>query len=414
MKGPQRQAMHQLSGDRKLYLLDQHRQARIASPKSPSHGAQPSYSATYGPSSAGNILPRLVPQLTGDSSLIRRLSIGGWGATTVAPPSTSGSNRKGDWTESNPTTVREAKATEEPQPLQPQTTGGLWSSWWASSGGEKTASKGQLKEAKSPKWYVDGIKGKALDTKLVKRLISLRVHLSTARVFWVGEFVGAEGGLGVLSAILAGLVGRAGKRKHLSDIEGAVLLEIMKILRVLSNTEVSKQSTSSRLAYVKRGPHQPGFNAVLDSPTTITYIAYSLHHASSKLRALVSDLLAAICVLAIPEGHKMVMAAVSDYRVVFDEDFRFEELIASLRLPEFDVDDFMGSGDNSSEDDGAWEARTASMVLINALTNGPESLEERILLREEFSRRGLNEVIVVSTRSRCSVILLPCTRPCDT
>jgi diaphanous 1 len=94
------------------------------------------------------------------------------------------------------------------------------------------------------------IKGKALDTKLVKNLISLRVHLSTARVFWVGEFVGAEGGLGVLSAVLAGLVGRAGKRKHLSDIEGAVLLEIIKILRVLSNTEVSKQLTS-RSADVK-------------------------------------------------------------------------------------------------------------------------------------------------------------------
>lgn len=110
----------------------------------------------------------------------------------------------------------------------------------------------------------------------------------------------------------------------------------------------------------------------------------------------------------------MVMAAMSDYRVIFDEAFRFEELIASLRLPEFDTDDFTGSGDNSSEDDGAWEARTASMVLINALTNGPESLEERILLREEFSRRGLNEVIVVSTMSRCAAMLLPCARPCDT
>ena len=128
-----------------------------------------------------------------------------------------------------------------------------------------------------------------------------------------------------------------------------------------------------------------------------------------------SDLLAAICVLAIPEGHKMVMAAMSDYRVVFDEAFRFEELIESLRLPEPDTDGFTGSGDNPFEDDGSWEARTASMVLINALTNGPESLEERILLREEFSRRGLNEVIVVSTSSPCyTVILLPCSRPCDT
>jgi hypothetical protein len=110
----------------------------------------------------------------------------------------------------------------------------------------------------------------------------------------------------------------------------------------------------------------------------------------------VSDLLAAICILAIPEGHKMVMAAMSDYRIVFEESFRFEGLISSLRLPEADPSDFTGSGAHSSEDDGAWDARTSSMVLVNALTNGPESLEERILLREEFSRRGLNEVIVVS------------------
>lgn len=92
----------------------------------------------------------------------------------------------------------------------------------------------------------------------------------------------------------------------------------------------------------------------------------------------------------------MVLAAMSDYRIVFEESFRFEELMSSLRLPEADPNDVTGSGTHSPEDDGAWDARTSSMVLINALTNGPESLEERILLREEFSRRGLNEVIVVS------------------
>jgi diaphanous 1 len=94
----------------------------------------------------------------------------------------------------------------------------------------------------------------------------------------------------------------------------------------------------------------------------------------------------------------MVMAAMSDYRVVFEESFRFEELISSLRPPEAVPNDFTGSTTPPPEDDGAWDARTSSMVLINALTNGPESLEERILLREEFSRRGLNEVIVVSVR----------------
>lgn len=243
MKEPQRQAMHQLPVDRKLYLLEQHKQYRVTSARSHSRTAQPSHSATYGPSSAGNLLPRLVPQLTGDAGLMGRLSITGWGSASAAPHlSTSGSNRKGERPEpSSPIQTHGATTTEEPQPLQPQTTGGLWSSWWVSSGGEKnaTAQGKNTEEAKIPKWYVDKIKGKTLDTKLVKTLISLRVHLSTARVFWVKEFVETEAGLDALSSILAGLVGRAGKRKHLSDMEGAVLLEIIKILRVLSNTEVS-------------------------------------------------------------------------------------------------------------------------------------------------------------------------------
>jgi diaphanous 1 len=242
LKEPQRRAMHQLPSDRKLYLLEQHKQYRVASAKPSSHVAQPSYSATYGPSS-GNLLPRLVPQLTGDSAFMRRLSITGWGGSSAASPfSASGSNRKGEKLDPNSQSAQAhgAKATEEPQPLQPQTTGGLWSSWWVSSGGEKAATQGRnSKEAKTPKWYVDRIKGKTLDTKLVKNLISLRVHLSTARVFWVKEFVETEAGLDALGAILASLVGRAGKRKHLSDMEAAVLLEIIKILRVLSNTEVS-------------------------------------------------------------------------------------------------------------------------------------------------------------------------------
>ena len=87
----------------------------------------------------------------------------------------------------------------------------------------------------------------------------------------------------------------------------------------------------------------------------------------------------------------------SDYRVEFEEAFRFQELIASMRLPDINDEEASSTEDGySNEEEGVWEARTASMALVNALTNCPDSLEERILLREEFSRRGLNEVIVVS------------------
>ena len=122
----------------------------------------------------------------------------------------------------------------------------------------------------------------------------------------------------------------------------------------------------------------------------VTHIAYSLHTSSLKLRTLASEVLAAICVLSLVEGHKLVLGAMSDYRVAYDEAFRFEHLVALLRLPEPDT----GAVD---EEDGMWEARTAALALVNAITNCPEAVEERVMLREEFGRRGLNEVIVVST-----------------
>lgn len=127
----------------------------------------------------------------------------------------------------------------------------------------------------------------------------------------------------------------------------------------------------------------------------ITHIAYSLQTSSLRLRTLASELLAAICVLSLDDGHRSVLAALSDYRIAYDETFRFESLVASLRV--LDITDGAGDEDNDAlnVEEGVWEARTASMSLVNALTNCPESLEERVLLRDEFGRRGLNEVIVV-------------------
>jgi diaphanous 1 len=88
------------------------------------------------------------------------------------------------------------------------------------------------------------------------------------------------------------------------------------------------------------------------------------------------------------------MAAFSDYRIVYDELYRFDSLVAALRISDQNNNSAVANAFLRDED-GIWEARTAFMALINALTNCPESLEDRISLREEFGRRGLNEVIVV-------------------
>jgi len=133
---------------------------------------------------------------------------------------------------------------------------------------------------------------------------------------------------------------------------------------------------------------EPGFATLLSSPTLVTHIAFTLHDASPKLRTLSSEVLAAVCVLSLTDGHRLVLASLSDYRVAHEESFRFEELIDILRI----ADDPSGEQEDF---EGLWDVRTATMALINALTNCPESLEERVFLREEFTRRGLNEAVVV-------------------
>jgi diaphanous 1 len=241
----------------------------------------------------------------------------------------------------------EAERVVEPiGPLQPQGTGALWSGWWSLSGGAVDDKDLNKDTSQTARWYVDGIRGgKVTDTKLVKHLISLRVHLSTAKLIWIEEFSVEEHGMDALATLLAGLVGKGGKRKKLTDVEGTVLLEIIKCLRVLLNTEVNKLLILGRRIWQLTISFQLGFNQVLSSPTITTHIAYSLHTSSMRLRTLASELLAAICVLSVPQGHKAVLAAMSDYQVAYEESFRFELLIASLRLPDIESD---GAGENEN------------------------------------------------------------------
>lgn len=223
--------MRNLPLDRKKYLLRQNRQfgsmSKATARQSPAPAAE--QPAPPGPSSPGAILP----QLTGNG-LINRLST--WGGSSFSTSSTPVQESEQPIIPDLPATNHKRSidgSDVDPPPLQPQTTGGLWSSWWASSGGADRAQK------QTPKWYVDGLRGgRSVDMKLVKHLISLRVHISTASLTWIEEFVLERKGVDVLGSLLAGLVGKSGKRKALSEVESTVLFEVIKCLRVLLNTEV--------------------------------------------------------------------------------------------------------------------------------------------------------------------------------
>jgi diaphanous 1 len=121
---------------------------------------------------------------------------------------------------------------------------------------------------------------------------------------------------------------------------------------------------------------------------------------------LAADVLAAICVLSSSEGHKLVISAFSEFKITYSEDVRFEYLVKSIS-----VSDEQDTSHQEEEDDASlWEYRAAGMALISALANSPEDLEERMLLRDELARRGLNEAMTVRSTSLSRLsIQLTCT-----
>lgn len=259
----------------------------------------------------------------------------------------------------------------------------LWNSWW---GGGSSIAQTSISDSDSADKYAAKLRDNKLSRKnLVKHLLSLRVTLSSAKLSWIGSFLQASG-LDAIECIMQqeveGFIGgreitKSTERKEMSD---TILLEAVKCLRTLMNTEL-------------------GFDCVLQQPHLVYYIGCSLRSPSLKLRIQVADVLAALCILTLDDGHRLVCAAFSELKIAAEERFRFAFLVESLRPRGVDTylqeDNLASDFDNvDAEDALVWEYRIAAMGLINAITNSPEDVEERVSLRDEFARRGLNESLV--------------------
>ncbi|CAG8625746.1 6835_t:CDS:10 [Cetraspora pellucida] len=220
----------------------------------------------------------------------------------------------------------------------------------------------------NPDFYIEKLMQRNVTAKsLAEPLQALRVTLSTAKLSWIKDFIGAKG-LEALEYVLEKYT--LGIKKSIiksSDHDDRILLECIRCLRVLLNTGA-------------------GFSQVLKCPSLINGIVFCLHTPNNKLRTQVADVLAALCVLS-PEGHKLALDAFSDFRYIQEEKFRFQYLIETLTSNEME------------EDSASLEYKTACLSLVNAIVNSPDELEERMLLREEFQRRGLKELFVIIRNS---------------
>ncbi|KAG8923688.1 hypothetical protein FRC01_012479, partial [Tulasnella sp. 417] len=241
LKGPQKAQMYALPPDRKKYLVTQNRLARSASTTtldqtSSRMSQQP---ASFSAATGSTLIPKLVPQLTGD--VMKRFSLSniGWGSASApapaapSPPTSRRTSVEEPGIHSKlPSQAEDSEEVSDAQPLVPQPTGGLWSSWWAGSSaaaatGPSSSESGAKTKPKTCAWYVENLRPGVLSgTKLAKHLISLRVHLSTAKLAWIGKFVKEEKGMDVLGQVLEELVGKGGKKKKLSETDNTILVEV--------------------------------------------------------------------------------------------------------------------------------------------------------------------------------------------
>lgn len=118
-----------------------------------------------------------------------------------------------------------------------------------------------------------------------------------------------------------------------------------------------------------------GFNMVIQHREAINCIALSLIHKSLRTKALVLELLAAICLVR--DGHTIILSAFDNFMKVMGEERRFQTLLDMfINYENFNID-FM----------------VACMQFMNIVVHSVEDINYRVHLQYEFTALGLDDYL---------------------
>lgn len=118
-----------------------------------------------------------------------------------------------------------------------------------------------------------------------------------------------------------------------------------------------------------------GFNMVIQHREAINVIALSLIHKSLRTKALVLELLAAICL--VKGGHEIILCAFDNFKKATGETKRFETLLDMFINYEVFKVDFM----------------VACMQFMNIVVHSVEDINYRVHLQYEFTALGLDDYL---------------------
>ncbi|KAG7217722.1 hypothetical protein INR49_020979 [Caranx melampygus] len=117
--------------------------------------------------------------------------------------------------------------------------------------------------------------------------------------------------------------------------------------------------------------YQYGFNMVMSHPHAVNEIALSLNNRNPRTKALVLELLAAVCLV---RGHEIILSAFDNFKTVCSESMRFEKLMEHFK----------------NEDDNI-DFLVACMQFINIVVHSVEDMNFRVHLQYDFTKLNLDE-----------------------
>uniref|UniRef100_A0A803SM61 Formin like 3 n=1 Tax=Anolis carolinensis TaxID=28377 RepID=A0A803SM61_ANOCA len=198
-----------------------------------------------------------------------------------------------------------------------------------------------------------------------KVLRELEISLRTNHIGWVREFLNDENkGLDVLV-------------DYLSFAQCAVIYTTLPSRKALKNSRLVSQKDDVHVCILCLRAimnYQYGFNLVMSHPHAVNEIALSLNNKNPRTKALVLELLAAVCLVR--GGHEIILAAFETFKKVCKEQHRFEKLMEYFRNEDSNID-FM----------------VACMQFINIVVHSVEDMNFRVHLQYEFTKLGLEEFL---------------------
>ncbi|ORX59890.1 FH2-domain-containing protein [Piromyces finnis] len=187
----------------------------------------------------------------------------------------------------------------------------------------------------------------------INTIQNLEVSLRTEPISWVKEFF-AYGGL---QAIID-LMFKVCKKLNPNNLEKELRPHCLRCYKSIMN-------------------HGLGLKTVLDHKNAINVLSLSLSWPDHAMQSLVIQLLASVALVE-PDGHGIVLRAMTYYQKQMHEEFRFQKLMTLLQCD---------GDDNYSPE--MLECQVSCLAFINSIISNADNLEHRIVLLEQFMDIGL-------------------------